>query len=80
MLPLRNALRAVRAVMSEVVFWSLVLGGWALLTWGVARLTSVDAWIFSGGILLLSFTGWRTLFDLFWDGLHVLVGLRSDDA
>ncbi len=56
------------------------LGGWALVTWGIARLTSVEAWIFSGGVLLLSFTGWEWMYGVMKDGVYSLRHRKPDDG
>lgn len=49
----------------------LVLG-WALVTWAIVRLTSSEAWLFSGGLFLLSLVGWRFIGVLFLNGLYAL--------
>lgn len=49
-----------------------ILGGWALLTWGVARLLVVEVWMISGGLLLLSVAGWGHLRILSDAGLYAL--------
>lgn len=53
------------------------LAGWALLTWAVAALVSAWAWPISGGLLLLSLTGWRLIAVVVWEGLYALT--RDDD-
>ncbi len=76
----REALRAVRSVAAEITVSVTLLGGWALVTWGIARLTSVEAWIFSGGVLLLSLTGWRWMFNVMSAGLYDLSKSKTDDG
>ena len=76
----RNAFRAALSVTAEILVAFALLGGWALLTWGIARLTSNDAWIFSGGLLLLSLTGWRLIAKVFSAGLYDLSRPESSDA
>lgn len=49
-----------------------ILGGWALLTWGVARLLVPEVWLISAGLLLLSFAGWGHLRTLSRMGLYAL--------
>lgn len=49
-----------------------LVGGWALLTWGVARLTAPVAWVFSAGLLLVSLGGWRLLWEVATRGLYAL--------
>ena len=65
----RNALRATLSLWAEITVSIALLGGWTLLTWGIARLTSTDAWIFSGGVLLLSLIGWQPILTLVIKGL-----------
>ena len=49
-----------------------ILGGWALVTWGVADLTVPEVWPVSGGLFVLSLVGWKFLGTLFGRGLYVL--------
>ena len=73
--------KRIRAVLAEILVAIAFLGGWTLLTWGVARLTSQDAWIFSGGLLLLSLVGWRLMLTIAVAGFYDLMGSpESDDA
>lgn len=68
----------VVSVRAELAVTAAVIGGWLLLTYGVASLTAPIAWAFSGGLLLLSLCGWRFLWRLVRDGLYELT--RGDDA
>lgn len=52
--------------------------GWALITWGVARLTVVEVWLISGGLFLLSLGGVGLLKEIAADGLYVL-SVKSRD-
>lgn len=58
---------------------ALVAGGWALVTWGVARLTVAEVWPISAGLFLLLLAGVRYLAALFGTGLFVL-SRESDRA
>lgn len=49
-----------------------ILGGWALLTWGLARLLVPEVWLISGGLSLLSLAGWGHLRLLFTVGVYAL--------
>lgn len=64
--------RAVWRAVPEILTAGAFLGGWLLVTAGVVRLTSPVAWVFSGGLLLLSLGGWKLLWVLVRDGLYVL--------
>lgn len=50
----------------------VILGGWALLTWGVADLTVPQVWPISGGLFLLSLAGWGHLRVVAVAGLYTL--------
>lgn len=54
-----------------------ILGGWALLTAGLASLLVPEVWLISGGLFLLSLAGWGHLRVLFGVGLYTL-RRRSD--
>lgn len=54
----------------------LALVGWALITHTVASVLTLWAWPVSGGLLLLSFAGFRTLFRVALFGLY---GLTLDE-
>lgn len=56
------------------------IGGWSLITQGVAALTSPLAWLFSGGVLLISLGGWKLFWALVTNGLYSLTREPSDDA
>lgn len=63
---------AAWAVRAELLTSAALLAGWALLTWGVALLTSPKVWPLSAGLLLLSLCGWRFLGAIAWAGLYTL--------
>ena len=56
----------------ELLVAVAILGGWALLTWGIARLVVPEVWPISGGLLLLSLAGWKFCWTLVREGLYVL--------
>ncbi len=62
----------VRLPWPDLLQWAAILGGWALLTWGVSSLTAWQVWPISGGVLLLSVAGWGHLHVLFGRGLYAL--------
>lgn len=69
--------RAVWRLVPEMLNATTILGGWALLTWGIADLVGVwQVWPLSGGLLLLSLAGWGHLRVLFGAGLYTLT--RND--
>jgi hypothetical protein len=49
-----------------------LVGGWALITAGIVALTSPLAWLFSGGLLLVSACGWELLYTIARRGLYAL--------
>lgn len=49
-----------------------IVGGWALVTWGIASLTVWQVWPISGGLLLLSVAGWGHLRIVFAAGVYPL--------
>lgn len=49
-----------------------IVGGWALLTHGVASLTVPEAWPLSGGLFLLSLAGWGHLRQIAVMGLYTI--------
>ena len=51
---------------------SVILGGWGLVTWGVASLTVWQSWPISGGLFLLSLAGWGHLRIVFSAGVYAL--------
>ena len=58
----------------EILTGLAFVGGWALLTLGVAALTSPVAWLFSGGLFAVSLGGWKLFYVFVRDGLYVLTG------
>jgi ABC-type glycerol-3-phosphate transport system permease component len=62
----------VKVPIAELLAALAMLGGWALLTWGVVLLTTPKAWPLSGGLLLLSCAGWRLLWTIATHGLYSL--------
>lgn len=70
-------MRAVWRPVPEMLNASAILGGWALLTWGVADLAGVwQVWPLCGGVLLLCLAGWGHLRVLFGAGPYTLT--RND--
>lgn len=63
---------AVNRVRAEILTTAAMLGGWALVTWGIALLTTWKAWPISAGLLLLSCGGWKLLWVIVSDGLYTL--------
>ena len=59
---------------------ALALGGWALLTWGVAALTSPLAWRFSAGLLLVALVGLKPLATVVLEGVERLSRSEVDRA
>jgi hypothetical protein len=49
-----------------------IVGGWALVTYGLAALLVPEVWPISGGLFLLSVAGWGHLRVLFAAGLYAL--------
>lgn len=64
--------RTVALVTPELVATAALLGGWCLVTWGVAALLVWQVWPISVGLLLLGCFGWRLLLRVFGDGLYAL--------
>lgn len=73
-----RAMVKVRVALPEILTTAALLGGWLLLTLGVVALTSPLAWLFSGGLLLISLAGWKLLWRLATDGLYTLT--RTPEA
>lgn len=75
--------RRLLAALADLIPAASFLAGWALLTWGVARATTADAWIWSGGAFLLFVVlGWRLLWSVLRNGLWDLMTeeeVTSDD-
>ncbi|MEA3244808.1 MAG: hypothetical protein U9Q74_01500 [Gemmatimonadota bacterium] len=70
--PLGTLRDALVGALPEILTSFALLGGWALITWGIAILTAPVAWIFSGGALLLSLAGWRMLWEIASRGLYAM--------
>lgn len=49
-----------------------IVGGWALVTAGLASLLVPEVWLLSGGLFLLSLAGWGHLRVLFTLGAYAL--------
>lgn len=62
----------LRVALPEILTTAALLGGWILITVAVVALTSPLAWLFSGGLLLLSLAGWKLLWALMMNGLYAL--------
>jgi hypothetical protein len=67
-----ETVRATGRARAELLTAAALLAGWALITLGLAQLTTSKVWPLSAGILLLSLCGWRFLGVLFRDGLYRL--------
>ena len=65
-------LRVIWRTRDELLLTLAILGGWALLTWGVVLFTTPKVWPLSGGLLLLSCAGWRMLWTVASYGLYGL--------
>lgn len=63
---------------SETLTATAFIGGWLLITAGIAALTSRVAWLFSLGVLLISLGGWRLLWRMATDGLYALTREERD--
>lgn len=68
----RVALAGARGRWTELLLVGSYVGGWALITWGLARLLVPEVWLLSGGVLLLSAGGLGLLKDVATEGLYVL--------
>lgn len=68
----KAGLAVVWQARAEILHAGSIVGGWALLTAGVARLLVPEVWLISGGLLLLSFAGWGHLRRLVVIGLYAL--------
>lgn len=69
---------ALRDYRREILVSLAVLGGWTLLTWGVASLLVWQVWPISFGVLLLALAGFRFLGTIATRGLYVLSGADLD--
>lgn len=59
---------------AELLVAAAFLGGWFLVTLGIASYTSTRVWPISLGILLLSLCGWKWVWNLTSVGLYTLGG------
>jgi hypothetical protein len=50
-----------------------IVGGWTLVTYGLAALLAPEVWPISGGLFLLSIAGWGHLRVLFTAGCYALL-------
>lgn len=57
---------------AELALSAAILGGWTLITVGLAALTTRHVWPISAGFFLLSLAGWQFVGRLFWRGLYIL--------
>lgn len=57
---------------AEILTTLAFVGGWLMITWGLAELVTVWIWPISLGALLLSAGGWGLLFEVVRDGLYTL--------
>lgn len=64
--------RTVWGARAAVLHVGAIVGGWLLLTWGVASLLVPAVWPISGGLFLLSLAGWGHLRVLFGRGVYAL--------
>ena len=49
-----------------------IVGGWMLITFGIASLLTWETWPISIGLLVLSFVGWGHLRVVFGRGIYTL--------
>lgn len=72
-LRLRRTLRTLAEARAELATAAALLGGWTLLTHGVAALLPrVPVWSLSAGLLLVSLCGWELLWTMGRKGLYTL--------
>lgn len=71
-LAIGRAVRSLWVARAEILVATAMLAGWALVTWGIALLTTWKVWPLSGGLLLLSAGGWRLLWTIASYGLYSL--------
>jgi hypothetical protein len=79
-LGLLRLLVQVRVALPELLTTAALLGGWTLITAAIAALTSPLAWLFSGGLLLISLGGWKLLWALASNGLYTLIKAKPTDG
>lgn len=74
----RRALAGVLGLWREVVLVAAALGGWALMTWGVASLLVWQVWPISAGLFLFAFVavglGRKPRSTIAAEGLYRLTG------
>lgn len=58
--------------MGRALHVAAILGGWALLTAGLAALLVTEVWLISGGLLCLSIAGWGHLRTIATMGVYAL--------
>lgn len=76
----REVIGRVFAARAEILLSAAMLGGWALVTLGIAQLTTPKVWPLSGGLLLLSAGGWRMLATIAMHGLYSLTRDKTSGA
>lgn len=64
----------------EILLSLSILGGWALLTHGIAILTTPKVWPLSIGVLLLTTAGWRMLWAILSYGFYGLTRADKHDG
>lgn len=64
--------RAINARRAELLTSAAFVGGWLLITWGLAALLTPIIWRLSLGLLLISLGGIRLLSVFAWEGLYTL--------
>jgi hypothetical protein len=64
--------RALWTARAECLMALAFVGGWLLVTAGIAALTSRIAWLFSLGLLAISLGGWKPFARFVYAGLYVL--------
>lgn len=72
--------RRVREILREWQTAVLALAGWALITSGIASLTSPVTWRLSAGVVLLAFVGLKPIRTVVTEGLDRLTRTESDRA
>ena len=72
-----SAARALAARWRGLTLIAAYVGGWAFMTWGLARLLVIEVWLLSVGVFLLSVGGLGLLKDIALEGVVVLFGPRG---
>jgi hypothetical protein len=67
-----TAARAVNDARAELLTGIALVGGWTLVTQGIAQLTTTKVWPISVGLLLLLLCGVQWLHRVFMRGLYRL--------